>query len=77
VDGPLLELNLGDLAGLKLAAMRRHVSQTGSAGPFSGWPPELRDRWIGAERYRLVRSALPVHAGGAAQPEVSLFDGLP
>lgn len=77
VDGPLVQLNLGDLAGLKLAAMRRHVSQTGSGGPFSGWPRELRDRWIGTEHYRLVRSALPVHAGGAAEPEKTLFDGLP
>lgn len=77
VGGPLVQLNLGDLSELKLAAMRRHVTQTGSVGAFNGWPRELRDRWIGSEHYRLVRSALPVHAGGAGEPETTLFDGLP
>ena len=33
-DEPTLALELGELAQLKLAAITRHVSQTGSDGPF-------------------------------------------
>jgi LmbE family N-acetylglucosaminyl deacetylase len=72
-----LRLELGDAAALKLAAIRRHVSQTGSAGPFEDWDPAVRDAWLANEHYRLVRSALPVPAGGAERVEASLFDGLP
>lgn len=66
-------LELGELAQLKLAAIRRHVSQTGSDGPFHDWGSDQRDAWLGTEHYRLAASALPVPTGG----EVSLFDGLP
>ena len=73
---PTLALELGELARLKLAAISRHVSQTGSAGPFHDWGPEARDAFLATEHYRLASSVLPVHAGGAAPPERSLFDGL-
>ena len=75
-----LSLELGETAALKLAAITRHVSQTGSAGPFHDWPPEVRDAWLATEQYRLVRSAVPVAVGGSAvsaDGERSLFDGLP
>jgi N-acetylglucosamine malate deacetylase 2 len=73
-----LTLDLGELAQLKLAAITRHVSQTGSAGPFTGWSPEERDRFLATEHYRLVKSNLPVAAGSApAVRETSLWDGLP
>ncbi|MGH2402200.1 MAG: PIG-L family deacetylase [Candidatus Limnocylindria bacterium] len=65
-------LELGELAQLKLAAITRHVSQTGSAGPFHDWGSERREAWLGTEHYRLAASALPVSADG----EASLFDGL-
>ncbi|MDQ4035666.1 MAG: PIG-L family deacetylase [Chloroflexota bacterium] len=65
-------LELGELAQLKLAAISRHVSQTGSGGPFHDWGSERRDAWLGTEHYRLAASALPVPVGG----EASLFDGL-
>jgi N-acetylglucosamine malate deacetylase 2 len=72
-----LSLELGELTPLKLAAIARHVSQTGSDGPFHGWPPEVRDRFLGVERYRLARSNLPVAAGsGLGSGESSLWDGL-
>jgi LmbE family N-acetylglucosaminyl deacetylase len=70
---PTLAVELGEFAQLKLAAITRHVSQTGSAGAFHDWRPEVRDAWLGTEHYRLAASALPI--GGAA--EASLFDGLP
>ena len=70
---PTLALELGELAQLKLAAITRHVSQTGSAGPFHDWGSDVRDAWLGTEHYRLAASALPV---GAAT-EASLWDGLP
>ena len=70
---PTVALELGELAQLKLAAITRHVSQTGSAGPFHDWGSELRDAWLGTEHYRLAASALPIPVDG----EVSLFDGLP
>lgn len=70
---PTLALELGDLAQLKLAAITRHVSQTGSAGPFHDWGAEARDAWLSTEHYRLAASALPP----AAAAEASLFDGLP
>jgi len=66
-------LQIGDLAQLKLAAISRHVSQTGSAGPFHDWGSDRLDAWLGTEHYRLAASALPLQLGG----EVSLFDGLP
>ena len=72
-----LELALDELASLKLAAIARHVSQIGSEGPFSGWDPEARDRYLATEHYRLVRSNLGVAAGPMQPPEGSLFDGLP
>jgi len=72
-----LTIDLGDLAEVKLAAIARHVSQTGSDGPFHGWPTEDRDQFLAVERYRLARSNLPVHAGGSAETyETSLWDGL-
>ena len=70
---PTVALELGELAQLKLAAITRHVSQTGSAGPFHDWGSDLRDAWLGTEHYRLAASALPIPVDG----EVSLFDGLP
>jgi LmbE family N-acetylglucosaminyl deacetylase len=69
---PTLALELGELAQLKLAAISRHVSQTGSAGPFHDWGLEARDAWLGIEHYRLAATALP-----AGAVESSLFDGLP
>jgi len=72
-----LTLELGELAQVKLAAIRRHVSQTGSSGPFHDWPPEVVDAFLGTERYRLARSNLPVPAGGGGPPiEAGLWDGL-
>ena len=68
-----LALELGEMAQLKLAAISRHVSQTGSAGPFHDWGSEARDAWLGTEHYRLAVSALPVATDG----EQGLFDGLP
>jgi N-acetylglucosamine malate deacetylase 2 len=72
---PTLALELGELAQLKLAAISRHVSQTGSAGPFHDWGPDVRDAYLAREHYRLAASALPVGAAAAAS-EQSLFDGL-
>jgi LmbE family N-acetylglucosaminyl deacetylase len=73
-----LSIELGELAQLKLAAIGRHVSQTGSAGPFHDWTPEVRDGFLSAEHYRLARSNLPVPAGaGKTHGEASIWDGLP
>jgi LmbE family N-acetylglucosaminyl deacetylase len=69
---PTVALELGELAQLKLAAISRHVSQTGSAGPFHDWDRGARDAWLAREHYRLAASAVPVHAA-----ETGLFDGLP
>ena len=52
--------------------MSRHVSQTGSAGPFHDWGPEARDAYLATEHYRLAASALPPDADTGS----SLFDGL-
>jgi hypothetical protein len=71
-DEPTIALELGDLAQLKLAAISRHVSQTGSAGPFHDWDPAARDEWLSTEHYRLASSVFEPAAGG----ESSLFDGL-
>lgn len=71
-DEPTLALELGDFAQLKLAAISRHVTQTGSGGPFHDWDPEARDRYLATEYYRLASSALPPPAA----PEGSIFDGL-
>jgi LmbE family N-acetylglucosaminyl deacetylase len=72
-----LTLELGELSRLKLAAISRHVSQTGSDGPFHDWTPEMRDGFLATEHYRLVASNLPVAAGdAAAEPESSIWDGL-
>ncbi len=67
---PTQARELGELAQLKLAAITRHVSQTGSAGAFHDWGAEARDAYLATEHYRLAASALP--AGG----DQSLFDGL-
>jgi len=72
-----VELELGDLAQLKLAAISRHVTQTGSSGPFHDWGDAARDAWLAAEHYRLAATALPVPAGSGGLLESSLFDGLP
>lgn len=72
-----LSLELGELAQLKLAAINRHVSQTGSAGPFRDWTPEMRASYLSSEHYRLARSNLPVPAGGAdGGSETGMWDGL-
>ena len=74
-DGePSVTLELGEAAQLKLAAIGRHVSQTGSAGPFRDWSPDVRDRYLSMEYYRLARSNLPIPV---AYGEATLFDGLP
>ena len=67
-----LDVELGEFAQMKLAAIGRHVSQTGSSGPFSGWDPAARDAYLAHEHYRLVRSNLPA----AAAAETELFAGL-
>jgi N-acetylglucosamine malate deacetylase 2 len=67
-----IALELGEFVQLKLAAIGRHVSQTGQAGPFAGWPAEERDRYLGTEHYRLARSNLPADIA-----ETDLFAGLP
>jgi LmbE family N-acetylglucosaminyl deacetylase len=69
---PTLDLELGEMAQLKLAAITRHVSQTGSAGPFHDWGAEARDTYLATEHYRLAASAVPE----VARAEASLFDGL-
>ena len=75
-DGePTLALELGELTQLKLAAISRHVSQTGSAGPFHDWGAEVRDAYLGTEYYRLAASTVAVPAGSGAG-EQSFFDGL-
>jgi LmbE family N-acetylglucosaminyl deacetylase len=72
-----LTLELGELARLKMAAISRHVSQTGSDGPFHDWTPEMRDGFLATEHYRLARSNLPVAAGDVAVAgETSIWDGL-
>ena len=71
-----VELELGDLAQLKLAAISRHVTQTGSSGPFHDWGAAARDAWLAAEHYRLAATALPVPAAAGDLRESSLFDGL-
>jgi LmbE family N-acetylglucosaminyl deacetylase len=76
-DEGTLTLELGELSRLKLAAIGRHVSQTGSAGPFHDWTPEMRDGYLATEHYRLARSNLPVAAGDVAgAAESSVWDGL-
>ena len=69
---PTVAVELGELAQFKLAAITRHVSQTGSAGPFHDWSSDAREAWLGTEHYRLAASALPTPVDG----ERSLFDGL-
>jgi N-acetylglucosamine malate deacetylase 2 len=76
-DAHSVTLELGELADLKLAAISRHVTQTGSDGAFSDWPVDARQRYLSTESYRLVRSNLPVPAGVDQAPERGLFDGLP
>ncbi len=71
-----LTLDLGELAPLKLAAINRHVTQTGSTGAFSDWTVEDRDAYLATEAYRLVRSNLAVPAGNGEAVEDSLFEGL-
>ncbi len=72
LDDRVIDLELGELAEQKLAAIARHVSQTGSDGPFAGWDPATRDRFLAHEHYRLVRSNLPA----AASADTELFAGL-
>jgi LmbE family N-acetylglucosaminyl deacetylase len=72
-----LTLELGEMAGLKLAAIASHVSQTGSAGPFAGWPPAAREQFLATESYRLARNRIPVPARGSRPSEHDLFEGLP
>jgi LmbE family N-acetylglucosaminyl deacetylase len=73
-----LTLELGELSRLKLAAISRHVSQTGSDGPFHDWTPEMRDGFLGTEHFRLAASNLAVTAGTVpALREASIWDGLP
>jgi LmbE family N-acetylglucosaminyl deacetylase len=72
---PTVALELGELTQLKLAAISRHVSQTGSVGPFHDWGAEARDAYLGTEYYRLAASSVPV-ATGAGVAEQGLFDGL-
>jgi LmbE family N-acetylglucosaminyl deacetylase len=69
---PTIALELGEFAQLKLAAISRHVSQTGSAGAFHDWGTEARDAYLAREYYRLASSALPTPVDG----EAGLFDGL-
>jgi LmbE family N-acetylglucosaminyl deacetylase len=77
-EAETLTLELGELSKLKLAAISRHVSQTGSGGPFHDWSAEMRDGYLATESYRLAASNLPVPAGGGpTQPEQSIWDGLP
>jgi N-acetyl-1-D-myo-inositol-2-amino-2-deoxy-alpha-D-glucopyranoside deacetylase len=71
-SGPTVDLALGELVPLKLAAIERHVSQTGSDGPFAGWDPGRRDAWLADEHYRLAVSNLAAASGA----ESGLFDGL-
>ena len=72
--GPTVAVELADLVPLKLAAIERHVSQTGSDGPFAGWDPALRDSWLASEHYRLAVSN--VAGRPAAEAESGLFDGV-
>jgi LmbE family N-acetylglucosaminyl deacetylase len=72
--GSTVTVPLGELAALKLAAIERHVTQTGSAGPFAGWDPGTRDAWLEAEHYRLAASNLA--GAGTAGADAHLFDGL-
>ena len=76
-EGATVTLDLGEVAPLKLAAINRHVTQTGTGGAFSDWSAEDRERYLGTESYRLARSNLPVPAGSSDATESSLFDGLP
>ena len=73
---PTVDVELGDLAQLKLAAISRHVTQTGSTGPFHEWPAEAREAWLATEHYRLAAAALPLPAAVGELREQSLFDGL-
>ena len=73
---PTVGVELGDMAQLKLAAISRHVSQTGSAGPFHDWGAEARDAFLATESYRLAASALPAPVSAEPVAESSLFDGL-
>jgi len=73
--GPTVAVSLGDLVPLKLAAIERHVSQTGSDGPFAGWDPAVRDNWLSAEHYRLAVSNLAASTPPAGVGS-DLFDGL-
>ena len=72
-DEPTLAIELGELAQVKLAAISRHVSQTGSAGPFHDWDAEARDAYLAIEHYRLAATVFDHPAEG----ERTIFDGLP
>ena len=70
-------LDLGELADLKLAAIARHVSQTGSAGPFHDWDPAASRQYLATESYHLARTNLTVPTRTPQATESDLFDGLP
>jgi N-acetylglucosamine malate deacetylase 2 len=71
-DEETLALELGELSELKLAAISRHVSQTGSGGPFHDWGEDARDAYLATEHYRLAASVLPVEADSGR----GIFEGL-
>ncbi len=75
-EAATVTIDLGEVAALKLAAINRHVTQTGSGGAFSDWSAADRDRYLASEAYRLARSNLPVPAGSGDAVESSLFEGL-
>ena len=67
-EGPTVDLALGELVPLKLGAIERHVSQTGSVGPFAGWDPDRRDAWLADEHYRLALSNVGGRRRDRGQP---------
>ena len=71
-----LALELGELAQLKLAAISRHVSQTGSAGPFHDWRRRGARRVPGDRALPAGRSSTG-RRPAAAQPRSRPEDGLP
>jgi LmbE family N-acetylglucosaminyl deacetylase len=71
---PTISISLGDAAPLKLAAIERHVTQTGSDGPFAGWDDAVRDSWLADEHYRLAVSN--VAGSQPAGEPAGLFDGV-
>ena len=62
-EAETLTLELGELSRLKLAAISRHVSQTGSAGPFHDWSAGGARRLPG-DRVLPAGGLQPAGAGG-------------